>query len=697
MSKYTWRHFDALQSLSTSFKSPLEVVTHIDLDAYYAQAEQIRLGLDASTPVVCQQWQMLIAINYPARKFGIKRGDNIQEAKKKCPDLVAAHVATFKKGETQWHYHESPEPQNYKVSLDPFRRTSRGIFGVFKRMCPAVEKAGIDEGFLDLGPYLYEKASELFPELLERSGDEELPALPPIEILEEKLNVFKWHGVVVGCEQGEVPAEFDDWDDVLMLIACNRVQEIRNVLFQEMKFTCSAGLARNKILAKLGSAKNKPNGQTVVRNSQVIAFLKQHEITDFWGYGGKFGDKVIRALGVPQDENSIAYILDIPRKELQKKLGQADGLRVYNMVRGDEPGEIVTRTDVKSMQSIKQFTSKGLNSLDDCFQWIRVYAADLANRVLELDEELDFPRRPKRVSVGHGHYRAGKSVYHSKQGQSPNLVVSDISFGHLTEAIYQMGCSLLRQLQSDGVTLFPCSLLSLSVSSFETIGGHGVQRLDDFFGSNSSLLNNYERQSSTSPKATARSFGLNNAESSEPVELNKADSPEPVELKKAESAEPVVLNKAESAQPIELHKAGSEKPIVSGDLDESAKLESKGDDNSPERSPAKATAASETPDTRGVDETGAEDDYDNDLFVSQHRCERCGKDMPLSEVGEHKDWHFAKELQKQYTPSNASSSSAGPKKNSATPQKRSKPSQPTSKAKKKTKPNNNKSILDFFG
>lgn len=70
----------------------------------------VRLGLSPETPVACQQWTGLIAINYPARAFGITRHMTVQEvcillqtelvevakhdmvisqAKKKCPELVA--------------------------------------------------------------------------------------------------------------------------------------------------------------------------------------------------------------------------------------------------------------------------------------------------------------------------------------------------------------------------------------------------------------------------------------------------------------------------------------------------------------------------------------------------------------------------------------------------------------------------------
>ena len=42
-----------------------------------AEFEGVRLGLDKTVPIAVQQWQGLIAINYPARAFGITRHMNV--------------------------------------------------------------------------------------------------------------------------------------------------------------------------------------------------------------------------------------------------------------------------------------------------------------------------------------------------------------------------------------------------------------------------------------------------------------------------------------------------------------------------------------------------------------------------------------------------------------------------------------------
>ena len=43
-----------------------------------------------------QQWNGLIAVNYPAREFGITRHESPAEALKKCPNIMLVHCATYR-------------------------------------------------------------------------------------------------------------------------------------------------------------------------------------------------------------------------------------------------------------------------------------------------------------------------------------------------------------------------------------------------------------------------------------------------------------------------------------------------------------------------------------------------------------------------------------------------------------------------
>jgi len=57
--------------------------------------------------------------------------------------------------------------------------------------------------------------------------------------------------------------------DKLLAIASHITEDIRKKVLTELEYTCSAGISYNKLLAKLGSQLNKPNGQTVVPNSHI--------------------------------------------------------------------------------------------------------------------------------------------------------------------------------------------------------------------------------------------------------------------------------------------------------------------------------------------------------------------------------------------------------------------------------------------
>ena len=108
----TYRH---LHSRNLGVKDPLRVVALCDSDAFYAACEQVRLGIDPSRPLVVRQWDALIAVNYPARKYGISRMEKASDALKRCPHLVVQHVATYKEGEAEPGYWENPDTLTHKV------------------------------------------------------------------------------------------------------------------------------------------------------------------------------------------------------------------------------------------------------------------------------------------------------------------------------------------------------------------------------------------------------------------------------------------------------------------------------------------------------------------------------------------------------------------------------------------------------
>ena len=108
----TYRH---LQSHTLNVRDPLRVIALCDSDAFYAGCEMVRLGVDPEQPLVVSQWDSIIAVNYPSRKFGITRMDKVKDAQKRCPNLIVVHVATYKEGDAEPEYWENPDTKTHKV------------------------------------------------------------------------------------------------------------------------------------------------------------------------------------------------------------------------------------------------------------------------------------------------------------------------------------------------------------------------------------------------------------------------------------------------------------------------------------------------------------------------------------------------------------------------------------------------------
>jgi DNA polymerase eta len=60
-SRFTYKQLALLAASSTN--CPLRVIAHVDLDAFYAQCEMVRLGVPEDQPLAVQQWYYSILIS----------------------------------------------------------------------------------------------------------------------------------------------------------------------------------------------------------------------------------------------------------------------------------------------------------------------------------------------------------------------------------------------------------------------------------------------------------------------------------------------------------------------------------------------------------------------------------------------------------------------------------------------------------
>ena len=121
---------------------------------------------------------------------------------------------------------------------------------------------------------------------------------------------------------------------------------IKTEIRRKFRLSGSVGIAKNKLLAKLASDLEKPDGLTILKEGEVIALFQRLPIRKLWGVGEK-GEAAMRAIGV----RTISDLQRFPRETLLQYFGVV-GNYFYNACRGEDDTPLVyyfEDPDVKSM------------------------------------------------------------------------------------------------------------------------------------------------------------------------------------------------------------------------------------------------------------------------------------------------------------------------------------------------------------
>ncbi|WWD19039.1 hypothetical protein CI109_103497 [Kwoniella shandongensis] len=666
----TYRHLLSPQAMTVS--NPLRTIAHCDIDAAYAQFEQVRLGLPDDVPLICAQWQSIIAVNYPARKYGIKRFTTLDEARKMCPHLIVQHVATYRNGESEAGYWGEVDPRSHKVSLDPYRRESLKILAIFKEMVPRgeIEKASIDEAFLDLTPMVIERLLAIHPYLATvpddapEGLDSPLPPAPPIN-WSKAGNVFPINGVTEGDEapgeeheeqrsedgEGEEAEERlrrnsgESWEDWALCIGAEIMKETREEVYRQLHYTCSAGIAHNKAMAKLCSAWKKPNNQTVLRQAATAAFLRDREFTDIRLLGGKLGN----AMATEFDAKTVGDMLTVPLEEMQRRFGE-ESIWVYNILRGIDHTEVIARVSTKSMLASKN-VRPNVTTPEQGEHWLSVLAGELNVRLREA-REVAPGLWPKTLVLSH---RQG--IEPSRSRQTPFPFTKALSTEYIVKHAKKMWDEATQPMKNGNMRL---NNIALSFTGLERLE-EGQRGIETFF------LN--PKPKSTLPKERPPPLPTSASSSSSTTlpTLKRPLSP-PHRSSSLSSAGP----SPKKPRLPTLH-TGKRKTVL-----ESFLAKKNGESSSSARSESPSLAATPTP---NID---LDDDDDDDVSPTpevgpQHlenealstsmmeaegvwKCHKCGAVLtaPQDREGErarvladmkqeHEDWHYALSLQDGYS------------------------------------------------
>lgn len=233
------------------------IIAHIDMNSYFATCEQQDNPDWRGKPVgVCEHLGgIIIAASIEAKRWGIKTGTPVWEARRLYPKIIL----------TKTH------PDRYRFYTARFLR-------VFEDYTDRVEKYSIDEAFLDLT-----KACNI-----RGYKDGKLQKLDPWEEAARISNEIKTR----------MKTEVGDW------------------------ITCSVGISYSKLVAKICSDLQKPNGLVIVRPEDRQSLYLRLQLTDIPGIGARM-ERRLNKLG-------IKTLIDL-RNYSQNKLVAQFGIQGFHL------------------------------------------------------------------------------------------------------------------------------------------------------------------------------------------------------------------------------------------------------------------------------------------------------------------------------------------------------------------------------
>jgi DNA polymerase IV len=126
---------------------------------------------------------------------------------------------------------------------------------------------------------------------------------------------------------------------------------IRSQVREQQGITCSVGVAPVKFVAKIASARCKPDGLLVVPAAGLLDFLHPLPASALWGVGER-AEEVLARLGL----RTVGDIAHVPLATLQRELGAA-GEHLWALAWGRDERRVVPHREEKSVGAEETFTA----------------------------------------------------------------------------------------------------------------------------------------------------------------------------------------------------------------------------------------------------------------------------------------------------------------------------------------------------
>ena len=148
--------------------------------------------------------------------------------------------------------------------------------------------------------------------------------------------------------------------------------------------TCSIGIAPNKLLAKIASDMQKPDGVTVLIETDVEAKLWPLPVRRLYGIGPKT-EEHLKGINI----ETIGQLAALPMEKLLEQFGHSYGQYLYEAARGLDESPLVTHWEPKSFSRETTFQ-------EDVREW-QVIARTLAELSKDVVEDMQGHRYKART------------------------------------------------------------------------------------------------------------------------------------------------------------------------------------------------------------------------------------------------------------------------------------------------------------
>lgn len=260
----------------------MPVILHLDMDSYFASVEQQANPALAQKPVGVIKGEgrtCIIAASREAKKWGIKTGTSVFDAKKICPKIILV-----------------------PADFDKYFSVTQKFIEICSRYSPDLEVFSIDELFLEV------------------------------------TQTVSFFGGINGL-----------------------IKEIKKNIREEIgeHITCSIGISYNRILAKLASDINKPNGVFEITPENRDEILFSRKLSDVCGLGMRLEQRLFNA-GI----TGFKSLREVPAEYLKASFGPFWSVQLKKLSWGEDDSFLTRIGEVPKAKSVSRTFTLYRNTTD---------------------------------------------------------------------------------------------------------------------------------------------------------------------------------------------------------------------------------------------------------------------------------------------------------------------------------------------